>query len=44
MAVCKFFASGSCRKGNSCTFEHILPQNKWGSSNTQAAAGTSKYK
>lgn len=43
MAICKFFASGSCRNGSSCTFEHISPQNKWGS-NTQAAAGTSKYK
>ncbi|CEP08812.1 hypothetical protein [Parasitella parasitica] len=44
MAICKFFASGSCRNGNSCTFEHISPQNKWGHStgNAQAAA-TSKY-
>ncbi|KAI8647568.1 hypothetical protein BD408DRAFT_439025 [Parasitella parasitica] len=44
MAICKFFASGSCRNGSSCTFEHISPQNRWGNStgNTQAVA-TSKY-
>ncbi|KAF1807154.1 hypothetical protein V8B55DRAFT_1463013 [Mucor lusitanicus] len=44
MAICKFFAQGTCRNGNRCTFEHISPQNKWGS-NTQgaAAAGMSKY-
>ncbi|KAL9545816.1 hypothetical protein MBANPS3_006960 [Mucor bainieri] len=43
MAICKFFASGSCRNGNRCTYEHISPQNKWGSNSAQGAAGTSKY-
>jgi len=44
MAICKFFASGNCRNGSSCTFEHISPQNKWGNNSQTAAAGTSKYK
>ncbi|KAI8359997.1 hypothetical protein BD560DRAFT_405149 [Blakeslea trispora] len=45
MAICKFYASGNCRYGNSCNFEHIgAQQNRWGSSSTTtAAAAASKY-
>lgn len=44
MAICKFFQQGSCRNGNSCNYEHVSPQNKWGSSTTTGAATTAKYK
>lgn len=27
MAICKFFQLGTCRNGNSCTFEHVKPGN-----------------
>ncbi|KAG1138012.1 hypothetical protein G6F37_010820 [Rhizopus arrhizus] len=27
MAICKFFQLGTCRKGNSCTFEHVKSGN-----------------
>ncbi|KAI8051409.1 uncharacterized protein B0P05DRAFT_562639 [Gilbertella persicaria] len=43
MTVCKFYASGNCRYGNNCNFEHTGPQqNRWGSNATPTAA-TSKY-
>ncbi|OBZ80785.1 Nucleoporin-like protein amo1, partial [Choanephora cucurbitarum] len=43
MAICKFYASGNCRYGSSCNFEHIgAQQNRWGTNNTTNVAA-SKY-